>query len=294
MPGQRSYAAGHFSLELDGKNVGPLHSASGGDAFADVVATPSKFFAKKTVSGVRYDPFTLELGFAMSQPLYDWMAAALTGAVTAKSGAVVEADAAGTVRARREFSGAVISELGFPAADGASKQPGYLVLKLTPEQVTSKKGSGKVALPAAAKQKLWTSSSFRFELGGLDTTKVAKVEAFTVKTNVASPVEELRRARTRATPLDFPNLRVSLAAASAQSWSDWFDDFVIAGNATDKHEKSGTLRFLAADLKQELGQVRFLNVGIFKLAGEPAAATAVKRMAADLYCERLELSIPPP
>jgi hypothetical protein len=117
---------------------------------------------------------------------------------------------------------------------------------------------------------------------------VSKVESFTVKIGA---VAELGARRTARSTVEFPNLRVTLAAAGAQSWLDWFEDFVVEGNAGDANEKNGT-RFLASTLREELGQVRFFNLGIFRLAAETAQATATKLLVADLYCERMELGVP--
>ena len=86
---------------------------------------------------------------------------------------------------------------------------------------------------------------------------------------------------------------MTLSAVGAQTWIDWFDDFVIQGSSGDAQERNGTLRFLAANRKDELGQVRLFNVGIFKLAAEAAAPGTVKRLVADLYCERMELELKP-
>jgi hypothetical protein len=294
MPGQRSYAAGSYSLELARKNVGVLTSVAGGDAFADVVAaSPGKsFYAKKQVTNVHYDPFGLEVGFAMAKPLYDWISASLTGNPAPKGGAIVEADAKGMVRARREFSAAVVSAVTIPACDAAAKGAGYLKLELAPEHVSATKGSGKAA-PPLAKQTPWVPSNFRLDIDGLDTKHVTKIDSFTITQSVAAPVRRGRDPAKQSSTLDFPNLKVTLAATSAQTWVDWFEDFVLAGSSSDANEKNGTLHFLAPSLKAELGQVRFFNLGIFKLGAEAAQPTATKRLVAQLYCERMELSIPP-
>ena len=85
---------------------------------------------------------------------------------------------------------------------------------------------------------------------------------------------------------------MTFSAADVAKWSEWFDSFVLQGRNTDADEKTGTLTFLAANLKDELGRVRLFGLGIHGLAPEPTLPSAVKRMAAELYCERMELEIP--
>jgi phage tail-like protein len=294
MPGQRSYATGGYALELDGKNVGQLKSVEGGDAFADVVAQASakSYYAKKNVTTVKYSPVKLRVGVSMGKAFYDWIAAGWTGDVQRRGGSIVEADDKGAVKARREFADALISEVAFPAFDGASKEAGYLTVTLAPEHVAAKKGVGKSAAPFV-KQKLWATSNFKLELDGLDTARVSKIDAFTIRQTVAESATGARRVRAKEpAKVEFPNLRVTLASTGAQTWIDWFDDFVLKGNSGDANEKGGTLRLLSANLKDELGQVRLFNVGIFKLAADPTEAAAIKRVVADLYCERMELGIP--
>jgi len=92
--------------------------------------------------------------------------------------------------------------------------------------------------------------------------------------------------------LEFPNLRIELAASSAETWRAWFSTFVIAGNSTTANEKSGSLSFLTPNLASVLATISFQNLGIFRLEAAPAAASGeVSRLVADLYCERMDLAI---
>jgi hypothetical protein len=88
--------------------------------------------------------------------------------------------------------------------------------------------------------------------------------------------------------LEFPDLRVTLSQASLQSWSDWFEDFVVKGDNGDDKEKSGAIVFLDATLKQELGRIELKNVGIFALRRQPSTEQ-VARVTAELYVESMEL-----
>ena len=93
--------------------------------------------------------------------------------------------------------------------------------------------------------------------------------------------------------METPNLRITLAESSAQTWTTWFDDFVVKGQSGDENEKSGKLSFLTPDRKSTLAEVSFFNLGIFRLEPEPQPVDAQKiaRIRAELYCERMELKV---
>jgi hypothetical protein len=95
--------------------------------------------------------------------------------------------------------------------------------------------------------------------------------------------------------LEFPNLRIELAAVSAESCRAWFRSFVIDGNSSAANEKTGTLSFLSPNLAAMLATIRFHNLGIFRLENAPADTSGeVMRVVAELYCERMELAIGSP
>ena len=294
-PAPRGSAGGSFALELDGATVGILKGAAGGNAVADVVTeAPGKsFFSQKHLGNVSYEHIALRCGLGMDKTFFEWIADAWQGKNRPRDGAVLAIDSSGNVRQRRSFSAAVISEVTLPALDGSSKEAAFLTVKLAPERVRREKGSGKLA-PTALKQKAWLASTFKLELGALDTKAVSKIEAFTVKqTVVAREVGERRVAVRQPGKVEFPNLRVTLAETGSDSWFEWFDEFVLKGQNSQDKELGGVIRFLAANLKDELAQVRLFNVGIFKLASDPTAPISVERTVADLYCERMELGVGP-
>lgn len=287
--------AGNAALELDGVNCGFVQSVAGGDVSAEVVSEPAgpEPFAKKHVGPPRYEEFELRVGLGMAKEVYDWIAATWAAKPLRKNGAIVEADATFQAQAERRFTDALLTETTIPAMDASSKEPAYLTVKFAPESIEFNRGSGKVAAPPS-KQKQFISSSFRFELDGLDASRVSKVDAFTVRqTTTAEALGEERVLRREAGTLEFPNLRVTLAESAAQTWRDWFEDFVLRGRNDDGQERSGALVFLDPALK-ELGRVTFQNVGIFALRRQPTTSTEqVARVVAELYCEKMELKIAP-
>lgn len=69
-----------------------------------------------------------------------------------------------------------------------------------------------------------------------------------------------------------------------------YEDFVVKGDNDKSREKSGTLTLLAPDLKTVLVQIKFYNMGIFRLQADKSEANAdpIKRVQAELYVERME------
>lgn len=287
----RSYVSGRFALALDGSQVGVLKSVDGGGATADVIeeTVGSDRFAHKHLGNVKYEDFSMQFDFGMKKGIYDWIAASWTANYSRQSGSVIAADFQGDVRSERRFFNALITETGIPACDASSKDPGYLSLSFAPERTTDVKASGTLAV--GTKQKLWLPSNFKLEIDGLDCSKVNKIDAFTIKQSVVSDdIGETRDYQKVPGKIEFPNLTITFAEVSAQSWIDWHKDFVINGNNGQEEEKGGRLVFLSPTLQEQLLEIKFFNLGIFKLdseAGEPNA-DAPARMTAELYCERME------
>ncbi len=69
---------------------------------------------------------------------------------------------------------------------------------------------------------------------------------------------------------------------------------MVKGLNSDENEKNGTLTFLSNNVQAELGTVKFFNMGIFKLdddAAEDSNGSVIQRFRAELYVERMEISI---
>ena len=293
----RSYVGGRYFLNLDGEKSGYLKSVEGGGIKAEVLfesggpeATP-----KKHLGPTRVEPVELEVDFVMGKGLWEWIAASWSGKPARKSGSIVETDLNLQARSERRFENALITETTIPALDAAAKEHAFLKLRLQPEQVSHTKGDGtKLAPPQKPPQKAFLPSNFRLELAGLDCSKVSRIDAFTVTQKLSrDAVGERREVEREPASLEIPNLRVTLAESAAQTWLDWFEDFVVKGNCADDREKSGTIAFLSPNRQEELGRVTLQNVGIFSLS-EPRAdsgAETVARLVADLYVEQMALRV---
>jgi len=296
---KRSFVSGKFALELDGIGAGWLRDADGGQAFADVVTEKvgPDHIAHKHLAGVKYEDITVTSGTGMSKNFYSWIAASWKTTFARKDGSIIAADFNLQAKSVREFVNGLITETTIPAMDASSKDAAFMTVKFAPEFVRNKNGSGKVDQPVPPAQKKWLPSNFRLEIDGLDCTRVNKIDAFTVKLSVVSnSTGELSEVEVEPAHVEFPNLVITFAESSAASWQKWFETFVVQSNNGDEQEKSGTLTFLAPDLKSELGKVSFFHLGIFKLdddASEDASGSVIQRVKAELYCERMEFQFGP-
>jgi hypothetical protein len=270
----------HYVLNLDGVKAGFVKSASGGTATADVInepASPSYFF-KKHLGKPKYEDIAIQMDWSLTNSVYDWIAASWQGNYQRKNGSVAAADFNLAIKTEREFVNALISEVTIPTVDASSKDAAYITVKFKPEFTRFKKSSGTAG--PAPKSRPWVASNFKLDIPGLDCTKVHTIDTFTVKQ--ANDKNE------------YPNLKISVSEASAQTWIDWHDDFLIKGNNADGKEKSGSLTFLGADLKTELASIMFFGLGVFYFSTDDNNATAdqIKHVTVGLYCERMEMRGP--
>lgn len=296
----RSYSAGHFALELDKNNEGFVRSVDGGAIRAEVIAEEPRadYYVKKHIGPPKYEDFELDIDFAMSKDVYQWINGAWTGTLLRKSGAIVAADYNMNAVSRREFQDALLVETAIPACDGGSKDPSYITLRFAPELIEKKPASGKLSGITATKgaQKTWLPSNFRLDITKINTTKVSKIDAFTVKQTVTTDdVGESRDYEREPGKVEFGNLVVSVAETGAADWENWFKDFVIAGRNEDANERPATLSFLSSNLQNVLAHIHFLNMGIFRLEYAPAESNTdtIRRLKAHLYYERAEFHIGP-
>jgi hypothetical protein len=294
VPAPRSFAASRFALELDGVRCGFVRSVEGGAVKADVVKEPAAAggFVKKHLGAPTVEPLQLQLDLGLEKAVYAWIADTWKGKPLRRNAAIVETDANFLARRRREFADARLAAVTFPALDGSSKDSAFLTLELHAETVRTQKGAGKDVKAPAGKAKAWVRSNFKLEIGGLDCKLVSRIDSFTVRSELApEPIGETRDFERQPAAIDFPNLRVTLAESAAKSWFDWQQTFVLDGKNDDRQEKSGKIVLLGANIADVLGEIRFFNLGLFRLAEAKQPADAVKRVVADLYCEQMELAV---
>ena len=294
-PISRAFSTGRFALEIDGNIVGFVNAVEGGMAFGDVVKEAGEdFFFKKHIGNAGFRDIRLEFGADMDGSFYDWIASSLGMNYMRKNGAIVGADFNGNVVSRLEFQHALITEFTLPAADATSKDAAKMSIVLSPERtVLNRKASGKLSTTGARTQKRWLPSNFRFSIDGIDTKKVSKIEALTVKLPRITDCFKCEELPPGPTKIDFPHVVVTTGEPAEQLY-DWFESFVIQGNNGDESEKGGSLEYLSSDLKTVLFTLKFRNLGIFELmpVAVDAGGSSVPKLLAAMYCEYMEFVVP--
>lgn len=291
----RSYVSGNFMFALDGVNAGFVKSIDGGGVEAEVVggAAGSTYYLEKHLGGLNFPELAVTVDAALGAALEPWIDAMLAANVMRKNGEIFSS-APGAMN--QQFFHALLTGVGLPACDAASRDPAYMTLKFAPELTRYRKGGGQVqGATEQQKQKAFIPSNFRLEIAGLDCTRVNKIEAFTVKQKVIDSIGDARDYVKEPGKLEVPNLKITMAESGVTTWFDWFEKFVIQGNNDDTQEKDGRLVFLDANGKDELLEVKFLNLGIFKLvpAKSEANRDGIKRVTVELYCELMEINFKP-
>jgi hypothetical protein len=279
---------GNAALVLGDKRCGIIRRLSGGSVGASVVEhpIPGSREMKKLIGLPRHEDFSLDLGFAMTSPVFEWIAATWEMKAPYRDGAILACDVELKPKSQRKFTGAVITETTIPALDATGKSPVWLNLKFAVQTLHLEAASGdKVSGDPHHPEKLLMPASFRLEIDKLDCKKVRAIDSFTVKQTL-----HRTHGQPELTPggVEFPNLKITFSEVAVDSWQGWLEDFVIKGN--DK-EKSGTLTLLSPDQKQTLAVIKLHGLGIFNLS-HAAVGNAVDEhhmlATAELYCQRME------
>ena len=303
MPAKRAFTGGKFTLELDQReSVGFVNAIDGGHfksagQLASMVGADN--YVTKYSGKPQYDDITITVGTAMSPAFWKWVQASLDYKPQRRNGALVGYDFNLKERTRRSFYGALIAEIAFPALDASTKTGAALNIKITPERMDFKDGDGSdlkasQAQNQMAKQKMWLSSNFRFELDkfkGDATLRNCKIDSFTVKQNViTNPIGTEMDTRREVGRLELPNLVVTFPESGVKPWMDWFDKAVAKGNRADQLT-TGFISYLAGDgdtelLRIDLGGISLLSLEIDKYE---AGKESIANVKATLNVETMAL-----
>jgi hypothetical protein len=249
---------------------------------------------KKNITTISFEDMTVEVGMGMSKGMYEWIQAAFDMGHIKKSGEVHALDFDMNSKSIREFRDTQITEVTMPACDGSSKDPAYMTIKMKPEEIIYKPGTGsQVAGKIAPATKKWLCSNFRFELGALPCSKVAKIDSFTWKLALAKDeVGAFRIPTLHACKVEVPNLKVSISMADSKPWEDWHRSFLIDGNCGEDAELGGSITYMAPDLKEELGKIDLIQCGIISMQTVDTEANKeeVARFQVELYVEQMKFT----
>lgn len=276
-----------FALVLDGQRAGLLRGAAGGAVSADVIPDPdaSGPFQQKHLGPSRVEDLFVRVGMGMAPAFYGWVGAAWKGQGQRKSGSVIGFDDRFQARSELEFFDAAVSEVTLPLLDAASHEPAEMAVGLSPERVRTVEPRGRVT--PGAREKPWTRANFRVSIDGIDTTRVTRVDPLRITLPVGgAAVGQSIVGGVR--PINFPDLSITVSAVAAESWIAWHDDFVVKGNNAREQERRGSIVLLSTDGQDQLARIELFQVGIFRLA-RTMQTPPPPTLAADLYCERMEL-----
>lgn len=298
MPGQmRSYVANRFLLELQKQTAGWLLTSEGGMASTEVVQErlAAGYPVRKHAGNVKVEEITFTCGSSMTEPFYEWLQGSIRYEHERKEGAIVTANYDFKEIVRTNFYEALITEIGLPAVDAASKEACKFTIKMAPEWTEIKHSSGTQSmLPApkdTEKQKRWQAANFRFVVDGMNTQRVNKVEALTIKQNVVdNAVGERLIFQKEPAQIDFPNVVFTIPEVDAEPFYKWYDDFVTKGKSDPANEKNGHLEYLKPDVAGVLFTVDFFGLGIIKFNPEKLESSSekVRNVKIEMYCERMD------
>ena len=293
---QRSYVSGNFVLELDGVQVGLVTGVEGGFPFGDVVKeTGEDVFVKKHIGFPGYRDIRFEIGPGMDKSIYNWIGQALQGKASPMNGALLMVDLRGVIVSRLEFTRAQITEVTIPAGDAGSRGLVKILIGLTPEQTSLIKTPGGTSKISGRTTKSALAGNFRLSIEGVNTTRVSKIEALSIKL----PFRNNSQGECfgcgdipAPAPIDFPNVVITMAQTGAESMESWFQSFLVNGENDDSKEKKGELTFLAQDLQTPLFSITFSHLGIFELTPltPEANASTLPRLVVAMYCESMDFS----
>src|SRR5262245_3275597 len=239
----RMLAATRSVLALDGTECGFLLSAAGGDVVADVIEArrDGSGLVRKTIGPPTVEPVTIQLGFSMEKPVYEWIASSWAGRAGPRQVAIVLTDLEQERVREYRFYDALVTETTFPALDAASKEPLVLTVRFAAGTTMDAPASGPVSQPTLAARKAM-QCNFRLELDGIDCGFVSKIDSFTVRRAL---VDDPRGYQKEPANVEVPNLRVTLSEQRAESWTEWFQRFVVQGENSEADEKNASIVLLA-------------------------------------------------
>ncbi|HWX56073.1 MAG TPA: phage tail protein [Verrucomicrobiae bacterium] len=293
--GGRGYTAARHVILLNGVMAGFPESVEGGNATSGVVENRAPGRGpQKHIAGVKYEDITVNFGTGMSRAFYDWIRATLERRSARMNGAISTCDFNWNEVERMEWSNGLITEVGFPALDAASKDAAKMTVKISPEAIRMVKGAGSLRGAAAqAVHKKWLPSNFRLNIDGLDCTRVNRIEAITVKQKVVdNPVGELRSPQRPSGQMAVSSLVVTLPESHAAAFIKWHEAVAIKGNNGPNQRKNGQLDYLTPDLRESLFALRFKGLSIHKLNSERVGAhnENIRGVRAEMSFEGLQFS----
>jgi hypothetical protein len=288
----RTYSGTSNVLEIGGVLVAKVSVVAAGGPFGEVVENDLGGGQRdKYIGTVRQSDIVVEMNVSEASAMQSWMAESWTGGGAVRSGSLTSFDFNGNPTTQTQFSNATLSSVLVPGVDSAVSGPATLRIAITPESASVTKGSGSAKTLAAKTAS--ATNAFRFELAGLPTTKISKVEPFEITSKVDEvSIGETREPTKSPARVTIPNLRVVVGSADAGPWKTWVNDFLVNGNTTSANERAGALTYLDQTLTKTLARVDLTGCGPVRATAVAASGDALPNLAVDLYCEGMATDFP--
>jgi hypothetical protein len=275
-----------------------LKSCEGGWSKANLVDEPigGASGRVKHLGTIEIEPMTIELGMSGAKEVLQWIQGSWNRQWDRRSGEITHADFNLKETYEHWFYDALITEVTFPALDGAAKDPAYLKCKIQPERVRTVRGSKKDMIgKVTEKQKLWTPSSFRLtidQFAGME--YVNKLEAFTITQGIKKMyIGQERYPQIEPTGIKFPNLSGTISLAYADALLKWHHDYIANFTGTkDPHAQlSGAIEFLTPDRASTIFRIELTQVGIMSAAIQQASANTdqIKRVKFEMFVGSMKI-----
>jgi hypothetical protein len=255
---------------------GALTTAEGGLPVAEPVEQLGANGVDVRPGPVRYtDIVAATPVFAFTALLNQWT----SGQLGALDGRLIGYDFDHKPQYQRAFTQARLIEVTVPGLDGASKEVGYLELRLVPATTRVEAVPPGAPMPPLGKesQNVWLMSNFSIDIPGLPTNRVATVEPFKLATKAGSNY------------LGGTRLSVTFASVDVLPWAEWFDEFLVKGKAAP--ERTIEIKMLKPNRQAALLTLKGSGVGILSLTplAQERYSAKMPRYRAELYVERWQL-----
>jgi hypothetical protein len=297
---KRPYTTGHFELQIDGHaSTAYLKSVDGGNIKGQTIeeALGGTQARVKHLSTMDIEPMTIDFGISGANDVLKWIQSSWDRKYGRRNGQITHGNFEFMSTFEHEFRDALIMETTFPTLDGSSREAAYLKIKIQPEVVILRKGTGR-ALKAnmGQKQKSWTPSAFRLQLNGLEELQYTnKIEGFTIKQGIKKLYTGVDRfPEIEPTKIEYPSITGTIALEYADKLIAWGEKVLKQGWSDPAAQKHGSLEFLDPTRSKTLFQINLFEVGLTNLQVVQSTANAdqIKRAKFELHVGQMALDGP--
>ena len=285
-PGNRTTPIANQVVTIDGVACPEVLHWSGGTFSASIAASGGK----KHVANIGVDPITIEASLPLSPALAACVTDLCTNQSNTKTLQLANFDANGAVvDSPLQARHAQLTEVHVPALDASSRDPFRLTLVFVAEQVRADTAAPK-AYVAGRRTPQPSTANFHLSIAHLDTSRVTRIEPFTIARAPATSSVGIAREPTVQTSLtDVPNLCLHFDNVASDDWKAWRDDFFVNGHHLEADEKDGTLQILGVDQRTAIFSLKLSHIGLLHFTSEPDANNLPNRTRVELYCEQMSL-----